>query len=346
MSELLKPSLMGLLQDPAFMAGMGLLSANARSRTPPNYAQGLLGGLGGAAQMQQQQEENEIRKLLYSTQLARFMKPKEPKETDVMANARAMGLQPGTPEYNAFIKSTAATNAPAKPADIQEYEYAQAQGFKGTLQDWMLMSTQQRAAYFTFIPTAKGIYKGDARTGDLSLAPIGGVPQTRPVLTPTTDPSLKEEMARAEMAGQSEAKRTFNMTGIGSIIDEARTVLKTDKPTASGAGTAWDTVAGWAGITAEGASEADKMRAIGGALVAKMPRMEGPQSDFDVENYKQMAGEIGNSNLPIERRMAALDQVEKIWRKYEHLNSAPRPASQTIPGRAPTIDDRLKKYGL
>jgi hypothetical protein len=62
------------------------------------------------------------------------------------------------------------------------------------------------------------------------------------------------------------------------------------------------------------------MRALGGALVAKMPRMEGPQSDKDVALYRESAGRIGDSTIPIARRKAALETVKELWTKYERLN--------------------------
>jgi len=160
-----------------------------------------------------------------------------------------------------------------------------------------------------------------------------------------TDTALQAEIARArgatrrtqtpgekkadEIAAEAAAKRTAGMSGLGFIIDEARDRLKgkgpkvagidtaVSLPTASGLGSVVDSVSSFFGITPSGAEAADKLAAIGGALVARMPRMEGPQSDFDVKNYKEMAGKIGDSTLPISRRLAALDEVERLWRKYD-----------------------------
>ena len=123
-------------------------------------------------------------------------------------------------------------------------------------------------------------------------------------------------------AGKMEAKRQFNMQGIGATIAEAESLL-TDKakpPTGSGVGSLVDTAAGFVGMTPEGAKEAQQLRAIGGALTSKMPRMEGPQSDRDTLLYKEMSGMVGDSTIPVERRIAALEKVKEIWAKYERLN--------------------------
>ncbi len=57
--------------------------------------------------------------------------------------------------------------------------------------------------------------------------------------------------------------------------------------------------------------------------------MEGPQSNFDVENYKVMAGRVGDRTLPVAQRMAALTEVENMQKKYAQYNggSAAQPSS-------------------
>lgn len=134
-------------------------------------------------------------------------------------------------------------------------------------------------------------------------------------------------------AGKLENKRQFNMSGIGATIQEADdllsgvkrepttgTAMPGTKPTGSGIGTVYDTVAGWVGANPSGSIEAQKLKAVSGALTSKMPRMEGPQSDKDTQLYREMSAEVGNSNLPVERRRAALDVVKNLWAKYENLN--------------------------
>jgi hypothetical protein len=59
--------------------------------------------------------------------------------------------------------------------------------------------------------------------------------------------------------------------------------------------------------------------------------MEGPQSNFDVENYKTMAAKVGNRGVPVAERLAALEAVESIQRKYADMNRASaQPASGAV----------------
>ena len=56
--------------------------------------------------------------------------------------------------------------------------------------------------------------------------------------------------------------------------------------------------------------------------------MEGPQSDKDVQMYKQMAGDLSNASLPVATRMAALRQMQALNEKYlgnNQQNLAPPP---------------------
>lgn len=177
--------------------------------------------------------------------------------------------------------------------------------------------------------------------------------------TPTTAEKQAQENAgvadRERM--QMEGKRTFNMTGLSGLIDTADSILsgkagkdggKSTAPTASAIGSAVDTAAAWFGAAPPGAPQADQLRSIAGALTAKMPRMEGPQSDKDVQLYKEMAGAVGDSLLPIARRKAALNTVKQLWQQYEGvqprsgLTAPPDPVvrqpQQSSGGRRVTVD--------
>ena len=102
----------------------------------------------------------------------------------------------------------------------------------------------------------------------------------------------------------------------GESVDETGAVTKAPLPTQSFGGSIIDAVGGFVGKTPQGAAQADRLKVIGGAMVLAMPRMEGPQSDADTKLYREMAGKVGDDTVSIERRLAALDEVEKIYSKY------------------------------
>lgn len=163
----------------------------------------------------------------------------------------------------------------------------------------------------------------------LAGAKTKAVEEAKAAVEMATKPQIEAATVTAKSAAESQAKKDSTMSGIGSIIDEARGLLKgKTKPTSSMVGSLADTLGGVVGIAVPGSAEADQLKAIGGALVAKMPRMEGPQSNFDVQSYQRMAGDIGNDKLPIARRLKALESVEKLWRKYDKTEAK---AAPTIP---------------
>jgi hypothetical protein len=98
------------------------------------------------------------------------------------------------------------------------------------------------------------------------------------------------------------------------VLEEADRLL--DNSTGSLAGTGVDMLAGAFGHATKGAQAAAQLKALEGSIMMAQPRMEGPQSDRDAALYKQMAGAIGDSTIPIETRRAALQTVYQLHQKY------------------------------
>jgi hypothetical protein len=70
--------------------------------------------------------------------------------------------------------------------------------------------------------------------------------------------------------------------------------------------------------------------------------MEGPQSDKDVQLYKEMAADVGNDALPRGQRLSALKVMRELYGKYEHLNrdgAATSPQSSASSGPAKIASD-------
>ena len=118
----------------------------------------------------------------------------------------------------------------------------------------------------------------------------------------------------------------------GESVDETGALVKSPLPTQSLGGSMIDAVGGFDGKTPQGAAQADRLKVIGGALVLSMPRMEGPQSDADTKLYREMAGKVGDETVSIERRLAALDEVGKIYSKY---NKTPEMGNNLPTGAPP-----------
>jgi hypothetical protein len=103
------------------------------------------------------------------------------------------------------------------------------------------------------------------------------------------------------------------------LINQAEKLL--DTATGSLTGTGVDILAGAVGMSTPGAKDAAKLKAIQGALVAKMPKMSGPQSDKDVLLYREMAAQVGDSTIPADTRRAALGTLREIQERYAKMEA-------------------------
>jgi hypothetical protein len=118
------------------------------------------------------------------------------------------------------------------------------------------------------------------------------------------DPSMSKE------ANQ----RTTDARDVLGILDQAEPLIK--QSTSSYAGAGIDQLARVAGYSTLGAAAGSELQVLQGALISKMPKMSGPQSDKDVQLYREMAGRIGDTTLPADQRLAAVRQVRALNEKY------------------------------
>lgn len=140
------------------------------------------------------------------------------------------------------------------------------------------------------------------------------------------------EKAQGKPQDKAQTERVQTATDALDLIQQAKGIFDAGKATESWIGKARDVGAGIFGASTEGAQASAQLKALGGALVAKMPKMSGPQSDKDVQLYREMAGQIADETVPIETRRAALDTVEQIQRKYAGQDAA---TQQSAPSGIP-----------
>ena len=115
-------------------------------------------------------------------------------------------------------------------------------------------------------------------------------------------------------AGQTGVQKATDAREALAVIDEAEKLIPLS--TGSGIGSMVDSSAGFFGFSPKGAQAGARLKALEGMLVSKMPKMSGPQSDKDVLLYKQMAGQVGDTSLPVASRMAALETIKGIQTRY------------------------------
>ena len=283
-----------------------------------------------------------------------LQKARQTKMAEILSNpdinATIQGMTELDPNFGVKIAETRVAKAltPKEPninkIDVDKFTPESVSKFvqSGNYKDLVFNpNSKPITPYFQAIPTEQGYARFNARTGNMESIPVNG---KIGVLPAAQSPALQGEIAGAKTGSEAQAKREFNMSGASDTVDQAEKILTGKvKPTASGIGALTDYAGSVVGYAPKGAAEADQLKALGGQLVAKMPRMEGPQSDRDVQLYTQMAGQIGDPTIPVSRRLAALQTVRGIVQKYEPQNKAQANTEQkTTRSKA----DILKQYGL
>lgn len=122
------------------------------------------------------------------------------------------------------------------------------------------------------------------------------------------------------------------------ITEEAKKYVK-DAPGSYG-GAALNQLGRVFGMETDASKAQAKLGVLGGALISKMPKMSGPQSDKDVALYKQMAGNLDDPTQPESAKIAAIDTIQMLNRKY-----AGQQGNQGGGGNSVTLPDgRVKTF--
>jgi hypothetical protein len=142
----------------------------------------------------------------------------------------------------------------------------------------------------------------------------GGVEGVKPKLVGDQWVAAPSNMVAGEVRSAMPSVAKKDAAEALQLIKTAREIIP--KSTGSYMGAGVDQVGRLFGASTGGDTAAAQLKALEGALVSKMPKMSGPQSDKDVLLYKQMAGEIGNPTIPQSRKLAALNVIEDIQSRH------------------------------
>lgn len=299
--------------------GAQLMSAGGTSQTPVSFGQALGPALQAGQQAQQQYGNDALQAMLLKTKLQ------------------------------------TAKQGPKQPSDVQSYEYAKSTGYKGTFEDWKRVGAaqQQRPAdlaifdeFQKMTPEQQKTFMSIQRQPTApQLAVINGVPTLVDRIHGTTTPltNLQSEIgattakagaeaeAKALGAAKGEAqgglaKKGINAMNVLETIELADPLV--DVATGSATGEAADKVASFFGTSTTGDQAIAQLKIIQANLMTNMPRMEGPQSDRDVQLYREAAGEIGEPSVPRARKKAAISMIKALQQKYTEGMPVPKAANR------------------
>lgn len=100
------------------------------------------------------------------------------------------------------------------------------------------------------------------------------------------------------------------------LVKSAAEILNTNAPSSGMIQNALTGAANMINMKTEASAADQQLKLLSGALTMQQPRFEGPQGVLDVELYKQLAGDLGNPNIPINSRLATIEQMKGLMKKY------------------------------
>jgi len=300
--------------------GAALLANSGYSTTPRNFGQVLGTSILQGQQMAAQRINEDIKKRYMEAQIA------------------AMQAKPLTPT----------------PSSVAEYEYAKKNGFTGSFEEWQTKARSQQdpaevSAYKYFsslTPEQKQEFLKLKRNvgSDYAIETVNGVPTVvykpaaggpavaggTPLMTPLT--SLPQEIsaqgaiastkAQAGEVGAAVGKSqgstlTKGVTAntVTGLLDIADPLV--DAATGSLAGAGADKLAAAFGKAPSGAEAIAQLKVLQAGLMLNMPRMEGPQSDRDVELYREAAASLGDPTVPRAIKKAAIKTIRDVQERYK-----------------------------
>lgn len=265
------------------------------------------------------------------------------------------------------------------PSSVKEYEYAKQNGYTGSFQDWIVAggqssrpsAVQEWDHYSKLLADDKKNGTNNAQlylemkrnpnwkvgevagvTNVIQGTPGGGIQRT-PLTTLPEVSGAAETIKLAEGRGGAVGKTQGDIIGgimtkganaksVLGMLDEADKII--DDATGSSFGSITDTIVGSMGVSTKGAQAISKLKVLQAGLMLNMPRMEGPQSDRDVQLYREAAASLGEPSVPNETKKAALQQIRVLQKKYEERANGLGSSGGDKPKE--TAAERAKRLGL
>ena len=167
----------------------------------------------------------------------------------------------------------------------------------------------------------------NAPMGGASVAggmPTANAPASQDKFAPAVQPqyqynpsiSPKANQEAAAKFGEELAKNQRNAKDSFDLMKSASSLLSSEAPSSGRLSNIATGVGEFFGSNSE-ASKADaRLNLLSSGLTMKQPRFEGPQGVLDVTLYQKAAGDLGNPNLPIATRLAAIEEMIELQKKY------------------------------
>jgi hypothetical protein len=174
-----------------------------------------------------------------------------------------------------------------------------------------------------------GIQRGQLDVSRQRLALDAAAANQPEAMTPYQEAQIaleREKLAQQPKPTAEEAKKRLadekRVKDLDLAIAEVETVMKPggliDQSTGSYLGNLIDTAVNLFPVATPGAVANARLKPIADLVLKMVPRFEGPQSNYDVQAYKDAAGDLANPNLAPDVKKAAADTIVRLFRKYKN----------------------------
>lgn len=184
--------------------------------------------------------------------------------------------------------------------------------------------TAETARLPQFVPVeGVGLFVGDRKTGTATEVKGPG------------DTSLRKPTP----AEQAAAARSTKARDVLDILNEADALIPQATGSYTGAGV--DLAARGAGASNTGSRAIAQLKVLQAQLMLAQPRMEGPQSDRDVQLYREAAASLGDPTVPRAEKQDAANMIRRLNEKYAGMtpgSSKPAPQKPAATAQAPAND--------
>jgi hypothetical protein len=200
----------------------------------------------------------------------------------------------------------------------------------------------QLRAEYRFSQTPSGaVVAENTITGEVS--PTSVTPQAAISEAEQRKRAESEAAATGEAAGKAQGailSRAINAEGIEDILDIAEPLI--DEATGSGTGAGRDKLAAFFGVSTTGAQAIAQLLPLQAAIMLRQPRMEGPQSDRDVQLYREAAGQLGDPAVPNATKKAAVRTIRRLQQQYKNDPTGSQ-GSNVVPDVTKMSEEELRR---
>lgn len=160
---------------------------------------------------------------------------------------------------------------------------------------------------------------------------------------PPTKQELEIKTAAEKVKAEAGAKEEIQQGKMEAAFDKQHLIDLINESTPGGVAEYGTKATQFATLSTPWSRADKKLKIDSAALTQSIPRFEGPQSDKDTAAYREAAGDLANPSLPRKDRIAAVDEMDRLRKKYEVKHGKKETSNEAVQGRRKAAIDMLNK---